>query len=337
MKHSHDKKDEYEEDDARDSMDRGSIGGYIKIGRKDIRPLYDEDRLQNEASEEEFTEVENNHEEDRSLDTDVEEENEASRYEDVVEKFDTEVDHEEDEVSDEARDAGSDTETSNDGNGRKQENSDKSNNHEADDGSSAVSHVNFIRTANKEKEVVGISDQHQKNTMDLENKDTNSDEAKNGETSNEDNPSSSLSVTTNSLDKGLSQNNTLTEAPKSNLEASNSTTDVTPQNPELFEQSVTKSVPELDHDQGIVSEAKSMVGSIFKIISLQQNSSTSTVENQTEPRNSSEGDFEDFLKPYNDADSLPIVRMSRSEHSFEDEANSRKNETVSRTSDSAAA
>lgn len=246
VKHSHDKKKEFEESDVDDPLDRGSIGGLIKIGRKDIRPLYQEVVTVNEqhnqaAEEEETTEVENNHEEDRSPDRKVEVDNEASRDGDdetdehEIEKSDREVDQEEDNITDEAGDGGIDSETgkiSDDGNGRKQENSVENGgldgddeNHEAheelykaDDASSAVSHDNHTQTTENESKFVRSSGHLHENILELENNENHGEEANNGqikerlevgsgEESEDANRSSATDIATNVIAIETKENN----------------------------------------------------------------------------------------------------------------------------------
>lgn len=398
VKHSHDKKKEFEENDVDDPLDRRSIGGLIKIGRKEIRPLYQEVVTVNEqhnqaGEEEETTEVENNHEEDRSPDRNVELDDKASRDGDdetdehEIQKSeasrDREVDQEEDNITDEVGEDGIDSETgeiSDDGNGRKQENfvenggrDGDDENHEAreelykaDDASSAVSHDNHTQTTENESKFVRISGNLHENMFELENNESHGEEANNGqikerlevdsgEESEDTNRSSATDIATNvmaieakennleSSEKNPSPNSTLTEASNDHLAASNDTTDVTTQNPRLSEQNV----PELDHGQGIVTEDTSAEGSNFEAVALEQaNNSTIDVENHRPYSNSadhtesinSESNLEDFSIPSNDTDSFSdtdsftVVRITRSEHSLEDGANTQKNEIVSANS-----
>lgn len=237
VKHSHDKKKEFEESDVDDPLDRGSIGGLIKIGRKEIRPLYQEVVTVNEqhnqaAEEEETTEVENNHE-----DKKVELDNEASRDGDdetdehEIQKSeasrDREVDQEEDNITDEVGEDGIDSETgeiSDDGNGRKQENFVENGGHDgddenheareelykADDASSAVSHDNHTQTTENESKFVRISGDPHENMFELENNENHGEKANkgqikerlevdSGEESEDTNRSSATDIATNVL------------------------------------------------------------------------------------------------------------------------------------------
>ncbi|XP_057802628.1 uncharacterized protein LOC131017903 [Salvia miltiorrhiza] len=335
VKRSHDKNEEFEASGEKGFLDRGSVGGLIRIRRKNIHPLYEEivteKKQDDEATEEEETTEEDEHE---------------------VDKLNTEVDQEEDNVTDGAREDGIDRETegeiSDDGNGREPEISvedgshdrgDKSNHearedfHEADGASSSVTHDNHTWTAENEKEVRGITDQqHPENILEQENKENRSEEANDSEIQKR----LEMDGGENNSDyseKGLS----LTEAPiDTNVEPSNTTTDVSAENPKLPEQNFTESVAKLDHDQGISTEGTSTEGSNLKTIGLQQaNTSTLTVENylldskstgHTEPKTS---ESNGFSKPSNDTDSSAFARMTRSDHSLEDGTNTQKNKTVS--------
>ncbi|XP_042050592.1 uncharacterized protein LOC121795977 [Salvia splendens] len=280
VERSHDKNEEFEASDEKEFLNRGSIGGLIRIRRKTIHPMYDET-----VSEEDATE-EDEHEE---------------------EKLDAEVDQEEADITDGAREDGtvreSEGEIGDDSNGRKQETSvdhergDKSS-HEDGGASSSLTHDNHTGMAENEEGVVRIFDQqHLEHILEQKNKENRGEElydgeikkwlkVNGGEISADANPSSATQIVTNitteennldSSEKGSS----LTEAPTdNNLESSNSTTDVSAEIPKSSEQNFTESVTELDQDQRIATEGTSTKGSNLKTIGLQQaNASTLGMEN----------------------------------------------------------
>lgn len=283
VERSHDKNEEFEASDEKEFLNRGSIGGLIRIRRKTIRPIYDE------IASEEDTAEEDEHEE---------------------EKLDAEVDQEEANITDGAREDGtvreSEGEIGDDSNGRKQEKSVEYGDHERGDksshgdggASSSLTHDNHAGMAVNVEGVVGISgQQHLEHILEQKNKENRGQEVyageikkwlevNDGEISDDANLSSATQIVTNitaeennldSSEKGSS----LTEAPTDNsLESSNSTTDVSAEIPKLSEQNFTDSVTELDQDQRIATEDTSTKGSNLNTVGLQQaNASTLGVEN----------------------------------------------------------
>ncbi|XP_042012544.1 uncharacterized protein LOC121761029 [Salvia splendens] len=282
VERSHDKNEEFEASDEKEFLNRGSIGGLIRIRRKTIRPIYDEI-----VSEEETTE-EDEHEE---------------------EKLDAEFEQEEANITDGAREDGtvreSEGEIGDDSNGRKQKSveyddhgrGDKSS-HEDGGASSSLTHDNHTGMAENEEGVVGISgQQHLEHILEQKNKENRGEEVyageikkwlevNDGEISDDANLSSATEIGTNitteennldSLEKGSA----LAEAPTdNNLESSNSTTDVSAEIPKSSEKKFTGSVTELYQDHRIATEGTSTKGSNLNTIGLQQaNASTLGVEN----------------------------------------------------------
>ncbi|KAH6793501.1 myb-like protein X [Perilla frutescens var. hirtella] len=209
VKHSHDKKKEFDETDAKTSLQKTSSDELVKLGRKDIRGRVDEtdskNEIQDEPSEEEETigeEVdEHKHDEDEQ-DKKVEEreDDEAGGRDDETEeheqeKSDAEIDREQGLVDGEEREDGEENEThetdSEDGHGQMEKEStvddtdhdaDDRSAHEAreehykaDDASSAVTHDAQIVTEN-ENEHVENSDERPGNILEEEKKENNSEE-----------------------------------------------------------------------------------------------------------------------------------------------------------------
>ncbi|KAL0412640.1 UNVERIFIED_CONTAM: hypothetical protein Sradi_1465700 [Sesamum radiatum] len=318
-KHSHDKKKEFDENDAKASLSIRSNGGFIKLGRKDVHPRGEETMTKNEqhdeAVEEEETSEEDvdesKHEEGRPEDKKVEEEeDEIDEHE--LEKLDIEVDRGEDFVDDEERgdvveneterknldDANDQIEKESSAEDADRDEHDRSMHearvepYKADDASSAVTHDTHTETAEHEDEHVGNSNEEQEKRGSTVEETNNGEirkqlEVEGGEMAKDDNPTN---ITTsgqkeNTFEKsenGLSPNNTLTQVSNDNLEISNNSTEVTTQNPDLSLQNVTKS-----DDKGIVDEGAPTEGSNLQSIPLKEaNNSTLDVEKNPSGSNS---------------------------------------------------
>lgn len=189
VKHSHDKKKEFDESDVKASISRGGSDTFIRLGRKDIHPQ-EEDTITNnekhdkEAEEEEETTGvvdENKHEEDELEDKKVEDaENErVEGGDDEIEdhgqeKLDSEIDREEEFVDDEKERDDDDDENENENEEKdsedgqmEKENSMQKGDHDgddtgtheareehykADDASSAVTHDTQVETTETENQ-----------------------------------------------------------------------------------------------------------------------------------------------------------------------------------------
>ncbi|XP_073122622.1 uncharacterized protein [Henckelia pumila] len=188
VKHSHDKKKEFDESDAKTSIIRGGSDGLIRLGRKDIHPQEEDTITKNEKHEEEAEEEEettgvvdeNKHEEDELEDKKVEDtENEkVEGGDDLIEdhgqeKLESEVDREEDFVDGEKeRDEDDENENENeekdfeDGQMEKESSIEKGDHdgddtstheareehYKADDASSAVTHDTQVETTETENQ-----------------------------------------------------------------------------------------------------------------------------------------------------------------------------------------
>ncbi|KAI3445856.1 hypothetical protein Pfo_002521 [Paulownia fortunei] len=216
VKHSHDKKKEFDESDAKALLQRVSSGEFTKLGRKDIHHraegMVSKNEKHDEPAEEEETtgeEVEDiKHEEDEPEDKNVEGKDDEGMGggddeidEHEKEKSDAEVDREEDLVDDERREGSDENETqetySEDDHGQMEKESsaedtdhdgDDRSTHEAreehykaDDASSAVTHDTEIATTENENEHVEKPNEHPENILEEENKENNSEETNKGE------------------------------------------------------------------------------------------------------------------------------------------------------------
>ncbi|XP_073047623.1 uncharacterized protein [Primulina eburnea] len=188
VKHSHDKKKEFDESDVKASITRGGSDGFIRLGRKDIRPQEEDAITKNEQHDEEAEKEEettglvdeNKHEEDELEDKKVEDtENEkVEGGDDEIEdhgqeKLDPEVDREEDFVDGEKeRDGDDENENKNeekdseDGQVEKESSIEKGDrdgddtsiheareeHYKADDASSAVTHDTQVETTETENQ-----------------------------------------------------------------------------------------------------------------------------------------------------------------------------------------
>ncbi|XP_073270550.1 uncharacterized protein [Primulina huaijiensis] len=186
VKHSHDKKKEFDESDAKALISRGGSGTFIRLGRKDIHPQEEDTITKNEKHDEEAEEEEettgvvdeNKHEEDGLEDKKVEDtENEkVESGDDEIEdrgqeKIDSEIDSEEEFVDGE-KERDDDDENENeekdpeDGQMEKESfiekgdhDGDDTGTHEAreehykaDDASSAVTHDTQVETTERENQ-----------------------------------------------------------------------------------------------------------------------------------------------------------------------------------------
>lgn len=206
VKHSHDKKKDFDESDAKALLDGVHNDELIKLGRKDIRPQVEgaisKKGKPDEPEEEEDEVEENRHEEDELGDKKVEakEDKELGAGDDETDehepdKSDAEV-GEEDVVDDDEKEGGDEIETqetdSEDGQGQTEKESsteetdhdgDDGNTHEAreenykaDDASSAVTHNTPTVTSGNENELVGNSKGHHENIVEVENKENKSED-----------------------------------------------------------------------------------------------------------------------------------------------------------------
>ncbi|KAL0348291.1 UNVERIFIED_CONTAM: hypothetical protein Sangu_1056900 [Sesamum angustifolium] len=331
-KHSHDKKEEFDENDAKASLHLRSSGGFIKLGRKDVHPrgevIMTKNEQHDEAVEEEETsdkEVdESKHEEERPEDKKVEEEEEEID-EHELEKLDIEVDRgrillmmrrEESSTEDADRDEHD--------RGMHEASVEP---YKADDASSAVTHDTRTETAENEDERVRNSNEEQEKRRSNVEETNNGEirkqlEVEGGEMAKDDNPTN---ITTSGLkektfensENGSSPNNTLTQVSNDNLETSNNSTEVTTQNPDLPLQNVTNS-----DDKGIVDEGAPTEGSNLQSIAFKEaNNSTLDVEKNTSGSNSTshseskgaESNFREFSNPYNNTDSSASIKIAISE------------------------
>ncbi|PIN16207.1 hypothetical protein CDL12_11143 [Handroanthus impetiginosus] len=344
VKHSHDKRKEFDESDAKVSHQRESSDEFIKLGRKDLDPRVERTIPKNEKNDEPVEEEEiigeevdeNKHEDDEPEDKKVEgkEDEEIgggeAEMDENEEKPDVEVDREEDLVDDEKERENGDenetqeTDTEDDHGEMEKERSVEDNDHDgdersvheareehykADDASSAVTHDTQIATTENENEHVENSKEHPENIE--ENKENNGEESNKdenrkdlelggGEMARDSNVTASengsslnntvtegLNVTTSETnidmldnpENSSPPNGTLTEGFSDHL-TSNSSTEVTTEDHDLTSQNVTKSEPELDHGQGILTKVSSVEGSNLEATALElANNSTLNIDN----------------------------------------------------------
>lgn len=196
VKHSHDKKKEFDEHDAKSSLDSVRKDEVVKLGRKDLHPLkegtvvasdkHDEEVEDEETEEETPVEEENNKHEDEGKENKTEEkdENDEGRgdVEEEVddhdqEKSDVENDRDEDFVDEEKErdddeeelkdkesddkneqtDTGSDSQEHDNEGGTMRRHEAREENYKADDASSAVTSDNQITSNGNETVVLGKS------------------------------------------------------------------------------------------------------------------------------------------------------------------------------------
>ncbi|KAK4424274.1 Basic form of pathogenesis-related protein 1 [Sesamum alatum] len=354
-KHSHDKKKEFDENDAKASLHIRSSGGLIKLGRKDVHPRGEETMTKNgqhdEAEEEEETSEEevdeSKHEEEKPEDKKVEEEEEDEIDEHELEKLDIEVDRGEDFVDDEVENEtggkhfddandqiekeSSTEDAGRDEHDRSMHEAARDEPYKADDASSAVTHDTHIETAENENERVGKSNETQE-TKGSNIEETNNGEVRKqlevegGEMAKDDNPSN---ITTsgpkeNTLEKsenGSSPNNTLTQVSNDNLDTSNSSTEATTQNPNLSLQNVTESDDKRIVDEGAPTEGSNLQTTAFKeannsTLDVEKNPSDSNSTSHSESKGAESNSLE-FSNPYNNTDSSASIKITRSEASAE--------------------
>lgn len=302
VKHSHDKKKEFEETDAKVSHQSTSGDELIKLGRKDIRTRVDKkNEAHDEISEEEETtgeEIEEiKHDEDESEDKKVQEENDGGRdvetEEHEEEKSDAEIDREQGLVDGEEREDGEDNETreTDSEEGRDQiekessvDDSDhdaddrsaheaREEHYKADDASSAVTHNQIVT------EHVEDSNEHPANNLEEGKEENNAEETyENGnrrdlevegnETAGDGHQanvtaSATEEDTLHDTENVSSLNNENTEGSTDQL--SNSTIELTVENNGLPSENLTKREPEIGRGPGNVTDGTSSEGSDFQI------------------------------------------------------------------------
>lgn len=186
VKHSHDKKKEFDESDVKASISRGGSDTFIRLGRKDIHPQEEDTITNNEKHDEEAEEEEettgvvdeNKHEEDELEDKKVEDaENEMEGGDDEIEdhgqeKLDSEIDREEEfvdgekERDDDENENENEEKDSEDGQMEKENSTQKGDrdgddtgtheareeHYKADDASSAVTHDTQVETTETENQ-----------------------------------------------------------------------------------------------------------------------------------------------------------------------------------------
>ncbi|CAK9144992.1 unnamed protein product [Ilex paraguariensis] len=212
VKHSHDKRKEFDKKDAMDLLNAGSGNEILRFGRKDLYPRVEETETSNEQREEaaEEGEAAGEEEENKSDEDEQEEGNRTEEKEDAErgggedeideedqEKSNAEIDHEEDFIDDEEERKegdGKESEEKDDDDKDGQMEDDSSledhdhegagNTHEAreehykaDDASSAVAHdTQIVRTENGTGSLEHSDEHSGMNTLEQENKVNNTEE-----------------------------------------------------------------------------------------------------------------------------------------------------------------
>lgn len=300
VKHSHDKKDEFDEADAKSSVQTSS-DELIKLGRKDIRTRVEDTDSKNEihdeiSEEEETTEEveEDKHGEEDLEDKKVEEreDDEAGgrddeREEHEEEKSDPEIDREQSFVENEEREDSDETETqetdSEDGHGQKEketgvDDSDHDANdmsaheareehYKADDASSAVTHDNdHVENSNEHPgNVIGEEAKENNNEETYESEDRKDLEVDGSEAAR-DGQQSNVTATAikndvlHNSENDSTPNKETMEESDDHLMSSTKITEVTVEDNELPSENATESKPELGNGQENVTEVTSTEG-----------------------------------------------------------------------------
>ncbi|KAG8368525.1 hypothetical protein BUALT_Bualt15G0054700 [Buddleja alternifolia] len=273
VKHSHDKKKEFDESDAKALLKENS-DELIKLGRKDIHSRSDGTISKNDKHDEPIEDEETNGEEDEQEDKKVDDELDEHEQE----KSDTEVDREEDIVDDDDKEREDvddnetqETDTEEDGHVQMEKESpeedtdrdgDDKSTHEAreehykaDDASSAVTHDTQMETNETSLEEDKKEKNVEETTKGEDRKDSEVEVAKDGNGSNVTSSETKEDILDN-FENGSPPNNTVAEGYDSHL-MGNVSTRVTMVNHDLSLENVTDSKSELDDGEGFITEGKS--------------------------------------------------------------------------------